>query len=98
MKIFNYWCVFYVEICVFFVYILMVFGLFFVFLGVVVVVEMCFVDMFWWFGLVFVVDGIDGLIVCKVWVKEVLFNWFGDMLDNVIDYVIYVLLLVFVFY
>ena len=44
------------------------------------------------------VDGIDGPIARKVRVKEVLPNWSGDTLDNVIDYVTYVLLPAFALY
>jgi phosphatidylcholine synthase len=38
------------------------------------------------------IDGIDGPIARKLNVKEVLPNWSGVMLDNVIDYVTYVLI------
>jgi phosphatidylcholine synthase len=44
------------------------------------------------------VDGIDGPIARKVRVKEVLPNWSGDTLDNIIDYVTYVLLPAFALY
>jgi phosphatidylcholine synthase len=54
--------------------------------------------MFWWLGLALLVDGIDGPIARKVRVKEVLPNWSGDTLDNIIDYVTYVLLPAFALY
>lgn len=54
--------------------------------------------MFWWLGLALLVDGIDGPIARKVQVKEVLPNWSGDTLDNIIDYVTYVLLPAFALY
>lgn len=54
--------------------------------------------MFWWLGLALLVDGIDGPIARKVKVKEVLPNWSGDTLDNIIDYVTYVLLPAFALY
>jgi phosphatidylcholine synthase len=46
-----------------------------------------FVDLWWWLGLAMLIDGIDGPIARKLNVKEVLPNWSGIMLDNVIDYV-----------
>ncbi len=49
-------------------------------------------------GLALLVDGIDGPIARKVRVKEVLPNWSGDTLDNIIDYVTYVLLPAFALY
>ncbi|NTH31551.1 phosphatidylcholine synthase [Rhizobium rhizogenes] len=73
-------------------------GSFLAFLGVVAAAEHRFVDMFWWLGLALLVDGIDGPIARKVRVKEVLPNWSGDTLDNIIDYVTYVLLPAFALY
>lgn len=54
--------------------------------------------MFWWLGLALLVDGIDGPIARKLHVKDVLPTWSGDMLDNIIDYVTYVLLPAFALY
>ncbi|HEX2148515.1 MAG TPA: phosphatidylcholine/phosphatidylserine synthase, partial [Pseudorhizobium sp.] len=73
-------------------------GSFLAFLGVVAAGENRFVDMFWWLGLALFVDGIDGPIARKVKVREVLPNWSGDTLDNIIDYVTYVLLPAFALY
>ncbi|MCD2177032.1 phosphatidylcholine synthase [Rhizobium sp. C1] len=98
MKIFNYRRVPYAEIRAFSVHILTASGSFLAFLGVVAAAEHRFVDMFWWLGLALAVDGIDGPIARKVRVKEVLPNWSGDTLDNVIDYVTYVLLPAFALY
>ena len=98
MKIFNYKRVPYAEIRAFSVHILTASGSFLAFLGVVAAAERRFVDMFWWLGLALVVDGIDGPIARKVRVKEVLPNWSGDTLDNIIDYVTYVLLPAFALY
>ena len=92
MKIFNYKRVPYAEIRAFSVHMLTASGSFLAFLGVVAAAEHRFVDMFWWLGLALLVDGIDGPIARKVRVKEVLPNWSGDTLDNIIDYVTYVLL------
>lgn len=98
MKIFNYKRVPYAEIRAFSVHMLTASGSFLAFLGVVAAAEQRFVDMFWWLGLALVVDGIDGPIARKVRVKEVLPNWSGDTLDNIIDYVTYVLLPAFALY
>lgn len=98
MKIFNYKRVPYAEIRAFSVHMLTASGSFLAFLGVVAAAENRFVDMFWWLGLALVVDGIDGPIARKVRVKEVLPNWSGDTLDNIIDYVTYVLLPAFALY
>ncbi|MBB3658652.1 phosphatidylcholine synthase [Rhizobium sp. BK650] len=98
MKIFNYKRVPYAEMRAFSVHILTASGSFLAFLGVVAAAELRFVDMFWWLGLALLVDGIDGPIARKVRVKEVLPNWSGDTLDNIIDYVTYVLLPAFALY
>ena len=98
MKIFNYKRVPYAEMRAFSVHILTASGSFLAFLGVVAASEHRFVDMFWWLGLALLVDGIDGPIARKVRVKEVLPNWSGDTLDNIIDYVTYVLLPAFALY
>lgn len=98
MKIFNYRRVPYAEIRAFSVHMLTASGSFLAFLGVVAAAEHRFVDMFWWLGLALLVDGIDGPIARKVRVKEVLPNWSGDTLDNIIDYVTYVLLPAFALY
>jgi phosphatidylcholine synthase len=98
MKIFKYRRVPYAEIRAFSVHILTASGSFLAFLGVVAAAEHRFVGMFWWLGLALLVDGIDGPIARKVRVKEVLPNWSGDTLDNIIDYVTYVLLPAFALY
>ena len=98
MKIFKYRRVPYAEIRAFSVHILTASGSFLAFLGVVAAAEHRFVVMFWWLGLALLVDGIDGPIARKVRVKEVLPNWSGDTLDNIIDYVTYVLLQAFALY
>ncbi|MEA3534873.1 phosphatidylcholine synthase [Rhizobium sp. CC-YZS058] len=98
MRFFNYRRVPYAEIRAFSVHVLTASGSFLAFLGVVAAAEHRFVDMFWWLALALAVDGIDGPIARKVRVKEVLPNWSGDTLDNVIDYVTYVLLPAFALY
>lgn len=96
--IFNYRAAPYAEIRAFAVHLLTASGSFLAFLGVVAASEKRFVDMWWWLGLALLVDGIDGPIARKVRVKEVLPNWSGDTLDNIIDYVTYVLLPAFALY
>lgn len=96
--VFNYKSVPYAEFRAFSVHLLTASGSFLAFLGVVAAAEHRFVDMFWWLGLALLVDGIDGPIARKVRVKEVLPNWSGDTLDNIIDYVTYVLLPAFALY
>ncbi len=54
--------------------------------------------MFWWLGLALFVDGIDGPMARKLQVKEILPTWSGVMLDNIIDYVTYVLIPAFALY
>src|SRR6478609_9191902 len=98
MKLFKYRRVPYAEMRAFSVHILTASGSFLAFLGVVAAAEHRFIDMFWWLGLALLVDGIDGPIARKVRVKEVLPNWSGDTLDNIIDYVTYVLLPAFALY
>lgn len=98
MRIFNYRRVPYAEIRAFSVHILTASGSFLAFLALVAAAEHRFVPMFWWLGAALLVDGIDGPIARKVDVQAVLPNWSGIMLDNVIDYVTYVLLPAFALY
>ncbi len=73
-------------------------GSFLAFLSVVAASEMRWTAMFMWLGLALFVDGIDGPIARKLQVKEVLPNWSGDTLDNIIDYMTYVLIPAFALY
>ncbi|MAS13985.1 MAG: phosphatidylcholine synthase [Nitratireductor sp.] len=73
-------------------------GSFLAFLSLVAASEERWVAMFWWLGLALFVDGIDGPIARKLDVKQVLPTWSGDMLDNIIDYVTYVLIPAFALY
>lgn len=86
------------EIRAFSVHILTASGSFLAFLGVVAAAEGRFVTMFWWLGAALLVDGIDGPIARRLKVSEVLPSWSGVMLDNIIDYVTYVLLPAFALY
>jgi len=80
------------------VHILTASGSFLAFLSIVAASEERWTAMFWWLGLALLVDGIDGPIARKLKVKEVLPNWSGDTLDNVIDYVTYVIIPAFALY
>ncbi len=73
-------------------------GSFLAFLSLVAASEERWTAMFWWLGLALFVDGIDGPIARKLQVKEILPTWSGDMLDNIIDYVTYVLIPAFALY
>ncbi|MEX0406667.1 phosphatidylcholine synthase [Aquibium sp. LZ166] len=73
-------------------------GSFLAFLSLVAASEERWTAMFWWLGLALFVDGIDGPIARKLQVKTVLPTWSGDLLDNIIDYVTYVLIPAFALY
>ena len=73
-------------------------GSFLAFLSLVAASEQQWAAMFLWLGLALFVDGIDGPIARKLQVKEVLPTWSGDVLDNIIDYVTYVLIPAFALY
>jgi phosphatidylcholine synthase len=73
-------------------------GSFLAFLSLVAASEQRWTAMFWWLGLALLVDGIDGPIARKLHVKSVLPTWSGETLDNVIDYVTYVLIPAFALY
>jgi phosphatidylcholine synthase len=73
-------------------------GSFLAFLSVVAASEQRWTAMFWWLGLALFVDGIDGPIARRLQVKQVLPNWSGDTLDNIIDYMTYVLIPAFALY
>lgn len=73
-------------------------GSFLAFLSLVAAAEENWTAMFLWLGLALFVDGIDGPIARKLQVKVVLPTWSGDMLDNIIDYVTYVLIPAFALY
>lgn|SRR5690606_21154016 len=73
-------------------------GSFLAFLSIVAASELRWTAMWWWLGLALLVDGIDGPIARKLEVKEVLPTWSGETLDNIIDYVTYVLIPAFALY
>jgi phosphatidylcholine synthase len=73
-------------------------GSFLAFLSLVAASEQRWTAMFWWLGLALLVDGIDGPIARRLDVKHVLPTWSGEMLDNIIDYVTYVLIPAFALY
>ncbi|MBS9720522.1 phosphatidylcholine/phosphatidylserine synthase [Tianweitania sp. BSSL-BM11] len=73
-------------------------GSFLAFLSLVAASEERWTAMFLWLGLALLVDGVDGPIARKLQVKEVLPTWSGELLDNIIDYVTYVLIPAFALY
>lgn len=73
-------------------------GAFLAFLALVAAGEHNFEAMFWWLAASLLVDGIDGPIARRLDVQAVLPNWSGTMLDNVIDYVTYVLIPAYALY
>lgn len=73
-------------------------GSFLAFLSLVAAAEKQWTAMFLWLGLALFVDGIDGPIARRLQVKDVLPTWSGELLDNVIDYVTYVLIPAFALY
>ena len=73
-------------------------GSFLAFLSLVAASEERWTAMFWWLGLALLIDGIDGPIARKLEVKEILPTWSGELLDNIIDYVTYVLIPAFALY
>jgi phosphatidylcholine synthase len=73
-------------------------GSFLAFLSLVAASEERWTAMFWWLGLALLVDGIDGPIARRLEVKEILPSWSGELLDNIIDYVTYVLIPAFALY
>lgn len=98
MPIFKYRPVPYAELRAFSVHVLTASGAFLAFLALVAAGEHRFQAMFWWLGAALAVDGIDGPIARKLDVTAVLPNWSGTMLDNVIDYVTYVLIPAYALY
>jgi len=47
-------------------------------------------QMFMWFGVALIIDGVDGTFARRLRVAEVLPRWSGEMLDFVVDYATYV--------
>lgn len=73
-------------------------GAFLCFLSLVAAAENRIPESFFWMGIALLVDGIDGPLARKLEVKKWWPYWSGDMLDNVIDYVSFVMLPAFVLY
>ncbi len=86
------------QVKAFSVHLLTASGSFLAFLSLVAASEQRWPAMFWWLGLALAVDGIDGPMARRLQVKEVLPAWSGEMLDNIIDYVTYVLIPAFALY
>ncbi len=80
------------------VHILTASGAFLAFLSIVAVAENDFRASFFWLGMALLVDGIDGPLARKLEVKKWWPHWSGDTLDNIIDYVTYVVIPAFILY
>ena len=80
------------------VHILTASGAFLAFLSIVACAEGRFRDSFLWLGLALLVDGVDGPLARKLEVKKWWPHWSGDTLDNIIDYVTYVMIPAFILY
>lgn len=86
------------QLRAFSVHLLTASGSFLALLALTAAAEERWTAMFVWLGVAYVVDGIDGPLARKMNVKEVLPNWSGVMLDNVIDYVTFVLIPAYALY
>ncbi|RCL00576.1 MAG: phosphatidylcholine synthase [Candidatus Tokpelaia sp. JSC189] len=73
-------------------------GSFLAFLSLIAASEKQWAAMWAWLGMALVVDAIDGPIARRLDVKYVLPTWSGETLDNIIDYVTYVLIPAFALY
>lgn len=73
-------------------------GSFLAFLSLVAASEKQWAAMWAWLGIALIVDAIDGPIARRLDVKYVLPTWSGETLDNIIDYVTYVLIPAFALY
>ena len=73
-------------------------GAFWAFLALVAAAESRFTAMWFWLGVALFVDGLDGPLARYFHVKSVLPNWSGETLDNIIDYVTFVLIPAFALY
>ena len=80
------------------VHILTASGAFFAFLSLVAMAEKDFAKAFFWLGIALLVDGVDGPLARKLEVRKWWPHWSGDTLDNVIDYVTYVMIPAFALY
>ncbi|MFK5980968.1 MAG: phosphatidylcholine/phosphatidylserine synthase [Rhizobiaceae bacterium] len=80
------------------IHILTASGAFFAFLSLVAAAEFRFENSFLWLGVALAVDGIDGPLARKLEVKKWWPHWSGDTLDNVIDYVTFVMIPAFILY
>ncbi|AQX18380.1 MULTISPECIES: phosphatidylcholine synthase [unclassified Bartonella] len=86
------------QVKAFSVHLLTASGSFLAFLSLISASEKEWVSMFFWLGLALFVDGIDGPIARKLDIKCVLPTWSGEILDNIIDYITYVLIPAFALY
>ncbi|OPB31696.1 phosphatidylcholine synthase [Bartonella sp. AR 15-3] len=86
------------QVKAFSVHLLTASGSFWAFLSLISASEKEWVSMFFWLGLAFFVDGIDGPIARKLDIKYILPAWSGEILDSIIDYITYILIPAFALY
>ncbi len=67
-------------------------------LAIITTAQHRFEAAFWWLGLAFIIDGIDGPLARHFHVKEVLPRFCGERLDLIVDYFTYVVVPAFMVY
>lgn len=67
-------------------------------LALIAITEQQWVVAWWWMALTVLIDSFDGLLARRVDVKRVLPQFDGALLDNIVDYISYVLAPVFFLY
>ena len=80
------------------VHILTATGAFLAFLSLVAAADGETPTAFFWLGIALIVDGVDGPLARKLEVKKWWPHWSGDTLDNIIDYVTFVMIPAFILY
>lgn len=68
------------------------------FLALIAITQQNWVVAWWWMALAVLIDSFDGLLARRVAVKKVLPQVDGAMLDNIVDYLSYVLVPAFFLY
>ncbi|RCL01950.1 MAG: phosphatidylcholine synthase [Candidatus Tokpelaia sp. JSC188] len=90
--------VFLPQVYAFSVHLLTASGSFFAFLSLIAASEKQWAVMWSWLGMALIIDAVDGPIARRIDVKYVLPTWSGETLDNIVDYVTYVLIPAFAIY
>lgn len=68
------------------------------FLALIAVIQQQWIAAWWWMALAVAIDSFDGILARKVAVKKVLPQFDGALLDNIVDYLSYVLAPAFFLY